>query len=188
VSLFGPGQIARIAPTRSEDAMPELESERTIWQGSPSQLINLPTYIGFAVVAVVATVLLLFARGSSTSPIYWWVMAGVWVACVLFALGRWASTMSVRYEVTTERLRITTGMLSTVTEEVELRRLRDATIVKPFFLRIAGLGDIHLMSADSSAPRVTLRAIRQPDQVQGTIRSAAQAMYRRFGLRDIEIT
>ena len=29
--------------------MPEMESERTIWQGSPSQLINLPAFIGFAV-------------------------------------------------------------------------------------------------------------------------------------------
>ena len=44
------------------------------------------------------------------------------------------------------------------------------------FARMAGLGDIHLMSADTSAPRVTMHAIRNPDEVQSTLRRVAHAL------------
>ena len=169
--------------------------ERTVWQGTPSQLINLPSYFFLGLGALLATAGFIFLRnasrpdviGETASPVFVWLIAGVWVVCLLTALAQYIKTSTTKYVLTTERLRVTTGVFSTITEEVELRRIRDSTIVKPFFARVMGLGDIHLIAADSSAPRVTLKAVRNPDELQSDIRKIVQELYQRFRVREIDV-
>jgi hypothetical protein len=52
---------------------------------------------------------------------------------------------------------------------------------------MAGLGDVQILSADASTPRVVLHAIRDPDAVQSMIRSNVQAQWSRFGVRQMEL-
>ena len=171
-------------------------TETTVWQGTPSQLVNVPNYILLALGGVLGTVGLLFLRGMSTvggtaepgsGSIFLWLIALVWIACIGLGVAQYLRTSTTKYVVTSERLRITTGVLSTVSEDIELRRVRDTVVVKPFLKRIVGLGDIHLLSADLSAPRVTLRAIKNPDELQSKIRSLVQSLYGRFGVREIDV-
>ena len=167
-------------------------TERTLWQGSPSQAVNLPYYIILGVGAIVGTVLLLFLKGGlaggAGASVVNWLIAAAWVACGLIAVQRYLRLRSTKYLLTSERLRITTGVLSTTTEDIELRRVRDSSVVRPFFLRLLGLGDVHIVSTDQSAPRVTLRAIRNPDAVQTQIRSIAQDLFTRRMVREIDVT
>ena len=92
----------------------------------------------------------------------------------------------VRYLV--ERLRVTTGLLSTTTQEIELRRVRDTVVMQPLSLRVLGLGHVVLLSADASTPRVTLSAVPQPVQLQSTIRELVQQAYRRSGVREFDVS
>ena len=89
--------------------------------------------------------------------------------------------------LTTERLRVTKGVLSTVTQDLELRRVRDSIILRPFWARLVGLGDVQILSADASTPRVELHAIRDPDAVQSQIRSMVQTQWAKFGVRQMEL-
>ncbi|MEJ7809836.1 MAG: PH domain-containing protein [Gemmatimonadaceae bacterium] len=171
--------------------------ETTVWRGSPSQLIALPTYVLLALGAILATVGLLALRDASVdrtvvsdtgaNPVFTWLIPLVCAVCALIALGQYLRLRSVRYVLTSERLRITTGIMTTVTEEIELRRVRDTSVVRTLFARMTGLGDIRVTSADPTAPRVLLRAVRDPDTLQSTIRTIVQRLYARHGVREVDI-
>ena len=170
-------------------------SEQTVWQGRPSALVDLPYFLVLLVGAALASVALLFllpvARPSpeaaTTANLVGWIIAAIWVAGIVLALHRWIVRRATRYVLTTERLRITTGVLSTETEDIELRRVRDTSVARPFSLRLVGLGDVRLTSADSTAPRVTLHAVRDPDRLQETVRNLVEGLIRRHGVREIDL-
>jgi membrane protein YdbS with pleckstrin-like domain len=170
-------------------------SEPVVWQGRPSGLVDLPYYLLLLAGAVLATLGLLYIlpaagvgpRPTDTVRVFRWVLAGVWVLVVVLVLARWIARRATRYVLTTERLRITTGLLSTTTEDVELRRVRDSSVVRPFFLRVVGLGDVRVVSADPSTPRITLHAVRDPDTLQHTLRGLVEGLIRRHGVREIDV-
>ena len=178
----------------TEPAPISTAGERQVWQGRPSALVDLPFYVVLLVGASLATValLLLMGRGSpgpeatTTATLFGWVIAALWVGSVLLAFARWLVRRATRYVLTTERLRITTGLLSTVTEDIELRRVRDSSVVRPFFLRLVGLGDVRLRSADTSTPDVRLHAVRDPDRLQETVRNLVEELIRKHRVREID--
>lgn len=179
-----------------EQSPTQQAGERTVWQGSPSQTVNLPVYLMLGMALVVTTVGLLFLRAgtapSATTDIsartaYPWIIVAIWILCGIGALTSYLKVSTTKYVLTTERLRVTTGILSTVTQDLELRRVRDSVILKPFWARLAGLGDVQILSADASTPRVVLHAIRDPDGVQTMIRSNVQTQWSRFGVRQMEL-
>ena len=170
--------------------------EQAVWNGTPSQMVNFPMYLLLGIGVIVATVGLLFLRAStppsatddiSVRSIYPWLIVAIWVLCGIAALTTYLKVSTTKYVLTSERLRITTGILSTITQDLELRRVRDSIILRPFWARIAGLGDLQILSADASTPRLVLHAIRDPDGVQSKIRSIVQAQYVKFGIRQMEI-
>ena len=180
----------------SERSPTQHATEQAVWQSSPSQVVNLPIYLMLGLGVIVATVGLLLLR-SGTQPsattdlsarsVYPWIIVGIWVLCGIGALMTFLKVSTTKYVLTTERLRVTTGILSTRTEDLELRRVRDSVILRPFWARLAGLGDVQILSADASTPRVVLHAIRDPDAVQSKIRSNVQTQWARFGVRQMEL-
>ena len=167
-----------------------------MWQGSPSQTVNLPTYMLLALAVIVTTIGLLVLRANTpmsattdlnARSVYPWVIVAIWVLAGIGALMTYLKVNTTKYVLTTERLRVTTGVLSTRTEDLELRRVRDSVILRPFWARLAGLGDVQILSADASTPRLVLHAIRNPDGVQTMIRSNVQTQWTRFGVRQMEL-
>ena len=184
-------------PTSSEPAgQTGRPDEQTVWRGSPSQMVNLPVYATLGIGLIATTIGLLFLRANTplsatddlnARSIYPWVIVAIWVLCGIGALVSFLKVSSTKYVLTTERLRVTTGILSTMTHDLELRRVRDSIILRPFWARLAGLGDVQIMSSDASTPRVTLQAIRDPDGVQSKLRAIVQEQYLRFGVRHLEV-
>ena len=163
--------------------------ETTVWQGTPSPLLNLPVDLLLLLGALLATVALLALRAASPegAPAVPWLILLAWLLCGGVSLARHVKRRSTRYVLTSERLRITTGILSTRTEEIELRRVRDLAVHRPFLLRLLGLGNVEVMSADVSTPQVVLHAVPHPDDLQSTIRAHVQQMVARYGLREIAV-
>ena len=180
----------------SERTPSDQSGEQTIWQGTPSQAVNLPVYLLLGIGVIVATVGLLYLRAASppdatatggARSVYPWVIIAIWLLGGIGALMAYLKVSTTRYVLTTERLRMTTGVLSTITHDIELRRVRDSIIMRPFWSRVVGIGDVHVLSADASTPRVVLTAIRDPDGVQSKLRSTAQAQWAKFGGRTMEV-
>jgi uncharacterized membrane protein YdbT with pleckstrin-like domain len=180
----------------SEQSPTQQTGERTVWRGSPSQAVNLPVYMLLGIGVIVSTVGLLLLR-SGTPPsattdinvrsVYPWIIVAIWALCGIGALVTYLKVSTTKYVLTSERLRVTTGILSTRTEDLELRRVRDSVILRPFWARVAGLGDVQILSADASTPRLVLHAVKDPDGVQTMIRSNVQTQWSRFGVRQMEL-
>ncbi len=97
--------------------------------------------------------------------------------------GRPLLSISDRYIVTTERIRLVSGLLSKTSENIELIRLQDIDYTQGLSERILGIGDIVLRSADASDPVAVLNNVKDPEQISGLIRKVWMEARRRHGLR-----
>jgi membrane protein YdbS with pleckstrin-like domain len=167
--------------------IPNKPEERVVWQGTPSPLVNLPLYLLLFLGAVLATAGLLWLRGRGGGIAVPWLIAAAWTICLLVALAAYVKLRATKYTVTSERLRLTTGLFSTETDDIELRRVRDLSVRCPFFLRLLGLGDVVVVSTDRTNPRVTLHAVPRPHDLQGTLRTLVEAMIARYGVGEIDM-
>lgn len=157
--------------------------ESVVWNGTPSQWTNFGTYFFCLLLAALVVVGYFLLSSASPQPL---ILAGLAVPA-LWALGRWIGTRCHRYEVTTERIKITTGLLSRSSQELELYRVRDYSVVEPFWLRLVGCGDVVLVSSDRSTPSFVLRAVPRAQWLKDEIRTHTERMRQRRGVRDLDL-
>jgi uncharacterized membrane protein YdbT with pleckstrin-like domain len=163
---------------------PVPESQETlVWRGSPSQWTNFGTYLFCLLLAAgIVAAYFLYSPGLP-QPL---ILVGL-VVPAFWMLARWVGTRCHRYEITTERAKITTGLLSRHSQEVELYRIRDYTVIEPFWLRLVGCGDVVLSSADRTSPNFVLRAVPRARWLKDGIRTHTERMRQRRGVRDLDI-
>jgi uncharacterized membrane protein YdbT with pleckstrin-like domain len=141
---------------------PVTSSEALVWQGSPSQLLNFPVFL---------VCVLLF-----------WLVIPVFVA-----VWKWLVVRNIRYELTSERLRVRRGVLNKELDEMELYRVRDYKLEQPLILRVFSLGNVTVTSTDISEPVFTLRAIRESEQVRERIRLYVEECRTKKRVRAIDL-
>ena len=137
-------------------------TDQIVWSASPSQIVNLPVF-------VVCTLLC-------------WL-----VVPVFYAIWKWLVVRNIRYELTTERLKLRAGVLNKVLNEVELYRVRDYRAEQPFFLRLFSLGNVVIGTTDASHPKVTLRAVRDVENVLELVRRYVEDCRARKNVRAIDL-
>lgn len=126
-----------------------MSNEAPLWEGTPSQVINLPIFLLWG---------LLF-----------------WLVIPLFIiLWQWLVVKNTKYELTTQRLKTRYGVINKKMDELELYRVRDYKFDQPIFLRLFGLGNITLKTSDQATPVVIIRAIRNGEQLREQIRNAVE--------------
>ena len=103
--------------------------ESLVWKGSPSQWTNCGRYL--VCVLLVAGVIAAY-HFSSIGPTAFYGLA---IPAIL-AFAFWLGTRTHVYQITTERVLETTGILSRRTSELELYRVRDYQVDEPFWLRL----------------------------------------------------
>lgn len=145
--------------TAESPVAPERQAETTLWSGNPSHLDYLGTYI-FGVL------------------FFWLVIPAILV------LRAFIATKRTRYEVTTERIRICTGLLTKRVEELELYRVKDTSLQQTLNERLRGLGTIIVTSTDASSPIVHLRAIPNAGDLREKLRHEVERMRRAKGVRE----
>ena len=91
------------------------------------------------------------------------------------------------YEVTDQRIKLKTGILSQEIDECELYRVRDYKIVKPFFQRIFGLGKIELVTSDRSNSSINFNGIKNPENLYNLIRDNVEKIRRKTGTRELDV-
>mgnify|MGYP000890521767 CR=1 FL=1 len=86
------------------------------------------------------------------------------------------------YILTSERIKISTGLLGKDYENYELIRIQDIDVAQTFSERVIKIGDIHIKGADPSSPEITLRNVPDPKVVYDILRKACLAARRKYGL------
>lgn len=87
------------------------------------------------------------------------------------------------YTITSERLRITKGLLARHVENFELIRVQDIDFKQGVSERMLGIGDITIRGHDPSDPQVILRNVPKPEDVYETLRRAWLEARKRHGLQ-----
>lgn len=152
--------------------MADPKQEETLFRGSSSAIINLGTFLLCGLIAVAAGI------AAFLLPIPHPALAILLGVVALGALGymfaRWLLIKVRVYEVTTERLRITNGIITRRTDELELYRVKDTTLVEPLMLRLFSLGHIDIVTYDATTPQVRLEALRGARDLREALRKAIE--------------
>lgn len=97
--------------------------------------------------------------------------------------GRPFLSLVENYLITSERIKVTHGLLSRDIENFELVRIQDIDLSRNLGERMIGLGDILIKGQDPSDPELTLRNIKDPEQLYELLRRAWLAARKRHGLQ-----
>ena len=68
----------------------------------------------------------------------------------------WLRATTTHYEVTTQRIVITSGIFSPHAENLELFRLDDLGVRRPILMRILGYGYVYVRTSDRTTPEVKI--------------------------------
>jgi hypothetical protein len=85
----------------------------------------------------------------------------------------WLRSISTKYEITTQRVRIERGLFSTVKDNVELFRIDHFEISKPFGMRIVGQCELYLSSSDPGFPTIRIYGIPNLETLADTLRECS---------------
>jgi uncharacterized membrane protein YdbT with pleckstrin-like domain len=161
-----------------ETPTPPSGQETTLWKGYSSQWTHFWYYLfcliltGGVIAASMMTAGL--AAIGLVVPFFMWII-------------RWWLTKSTSYELTTQRLKIDTGILNRRHDELELYRVKDYAMESPLFLRLVGLGNITMLTSDATTPTVTINAIRDAMGVREKLRVAVQSERDRKRVRELDV-
>lgn len=137
--------------------------ERELWVGRPSQLTNLRTFVIGA--------------------------AFCWLVVPLGrAVWRYLIVRTTRYQLTTERLRTTRGIISRHVEELELYRVKDTAFSQSVFERVFGLATVRITSSDHSTPTTTIDSVPAPiaEWVREVMRGCVEDLRTRKQVREVD--
>ena len=136
--------------------------EQTVWRGTSSQWKNLGVYILCA--------------------LFCWLIVPIFIA-----LARYLQTKNKVYELTTERLKITEGVFSKVTDTLELYRVKDLETRQPFLYRLVGIENVQINTSDLTNPFVLVEAIPSEIKFGDKMRNQVEAVRMQKRVREIDI-
>jgi len=131
-------------------------------------------------------------RGTSSQ----WKNFGVYLLCglfcwllvpIFFALVRYLQTKCKVFELTTQRLKITSGVFTKVTETLELYRVKDIETRQPFFSRLVGIENVQMTTSDASSPFVSIEAVPSSVGFADKLRNRVEIIRQQKRVREIDI-
>jgi uncharacterized membrane protein YdbT with pleckstrin-like domain len=152
-------------PARAADAaeQPSARVETEVWTGRPSQIANLGVFVWCGLLC--------------------WLVVPIFVAVWRYLLVR-----TLRYELTSQRFRVTSGVLSRRTDEAELYRVKDSEFSQTLFQRLFGLGTVRMATSDESSPLVSIESIpaNRAKELREQIRNLVEDLRDRKRVREVD--
>jgi uncharacterized membrane protein YdbT with pleckstrin-like domain len=109
---------------------PQAKSETVLFEGHPALVPSLATLL-LAIVTV-----------------------GIWL------LPAYIKSRGVSYRITSQRVVVETGLFGKRLEQIDLYRVNDFTVERPFLQRLMGTGSILLITMDRTTPNITIANIK----------------------------
>ncbi len=105
----------------------------------------------------------------------------------LWLLPRWWQRLSKHYRVTSRRIVVETGVLSKRLEQIDLYRVNDYTVERPFLQRIMGSGNLLLRTFDRNTPNLDISDIKTDVvALYERVRAATEADKAHRGVRMVD--
>lgn len=105
----------------------------------------------------------------------------------LWLIPRWWSSRGCHYRLTSRRVVVETGVLSKKLEQVDLYRINDYTVERPFLERLMGTGRLLLHTMDKTTPHIEIKNIKTDVvALYENLRRATEVDKRRRGARVVD--
>lgn len=133
-------------------------AEEAIWEGSPSQ----------------------------------WLNAGWFAACLLvipipIAIWKFIELRNTSFQLTTQRIKLESGVVSKQYDQVELYRVKDTVLTRTLIQRLLGLGTVKMVTSDQNQPELLFPSIADSERVRELIRQNVERMRRLRGVRELDV-
>mgnify|MGYP006412491567 FL=1 len=172
--------------------------EGIVWERKPSQLINVSAYVIWS--AMIAAIFVLdnisyqfvadihinvYLKLLNFFQAYP-VLPFLFVIPVLVIAKKYLDIAMTSYTLTDERIIVTDGILNRDTHDLEIYRIKDYEVYKPFLLRIFGRGIVMLDTSDRTHPTLALLAITEPELARDDIRFRVESLRSEKGVREFD--
>jgi len=165
--------------------------ESTVWQGRPSAwtLLDrflLPVSAGVVVAGFGVVAWLQLPR--SLTRVAAEVAVLVALLFLLWLSWKWVQIMTVKWTLTTERLCWERGVFSRTIQNLELYRVKDIILRKPFLMRLLRRGYLDLITSDKTERREhqSLGAIANPGDLHIVLRKHVERQRQMKGVREVD--
>jgi uncharacterized membrane protein YdbT with pleckstrin-like domain len=156
--------------------MTQVSVEDSVWKGSPSQWLNIGSYTA-GIIAIVGIVIVAIpfplAFIALVLPLGWMIWSYLTVRTQI-------------YELTSERLRITRGIINQTMDEIELYRVKDTQMVRSWWMRLTGLASISMETSDRTMPSLVIPAIRGGLELREQLRKRVEIQRDKKRVREMD--
>lgn len=176
-----PASLGATMPTPSIPPVSsrQLGPESHVWVGTPSPWVNFWWYSSCLLVIPAIVLSLMFPPAGYASLIL--------VLTIPVALWKWIVNRSMKYTLTTQRLRLESGVLTKSLDEVELYRVKDTQLHQTVVDRMLGIGSVLVLSSDETMPHINLAKVPDPVGLREKLRAAVEQVRLARGVREIDI-
>ena len=133
-------------------------SEKVIWEGKPSQLVNLSSYL-------------------------FWLLPLMWMGLgLIISLYKYLKVTTHKIKITNQRIIEEYGILSKTTEELELFRVKDITLHQSFWYRLLGISVIRLVTSDKTSPTHSIVGVKDGKNLREQLRTTVEKRRKEKGV------
>lgn len=153
-----------------------MTEEQSLWKGSSSQWLNLGPF----------AVALIAAAGILVGSLFFPPAAIALALPVFYLVWRYLVVRTQVFELTSERLRVTRGVINQKVDEIELYRVKDSQMVRSWWMRLTGLASIVMQTSDRTLPSLVIPAIHGGEQVRELLRKHVELQRDRKRVREMD--
>lgn len=150
--------------------------ETLLWKGTSSQWLNLGPF----------SLALFLIAGTVMGGVFYPLAFAALILPLIWILWRYLVIRCETYELTSQRLKITKGVLNQTSDEVELYRIKDVLVERKWWMRMLGLGSLHLETSDRSLPSITIPAIPDAINLRESLRKEVESVRDRKRVRELD--
>src|SRR5688500_3723363 len=144
--------------------------ESALYAGRPSWRALMSFYLGGIGLAVLVLVILGLLAGE-------WALAAAIAAAlaVLTLLIGWFRRVSTKYLITTQRLRISRGIVRRHVQETRLERVQNVNYQQSVLDRVLGVGTVDFDTAGTDDAEFRFAHVRKPDRIVRAVAARLEA-------------
>lgn len=151
------------------------KEEKPVWEGRPAWRSYWGHWL-FWMLASLVCIVLTHKWAGGESALFKAVLLLVLGAAVAMLVRQALLLFSLRYRLTTQRLFLYRGIISRTTDQMELMRVDDVRLRQTLTDRIVNTGDVEILGADATDPKLVLEAINEPGRVAELLRLHVRGM------------
>lgn len=157
-------------------AAKEAEAESDLYAGHPAAFYSIGQVVPILVVIAAAAGAIV-----AGAPAGYAVLGFVLLAAIIW-LRYYLKSVSTRYEITNQRIKLEHGLLSKVQESLELFRIDHFELHKPLGMRLTGHSALHVFSSDSELKNFYIYGVPNLEALADTLRTCQLRERSRRGL------